>query len=129
MSELKIGVIGAAGRMGGAVIRQVAETEGCAVVAASEVQGSPAIGRDAGEVAGLGTIGVAITGEPRVLFNDAEAVIEFSTPAATIDHVHAAAEARCIHVIGTTGLDADQEKMLAPRRVRISGCAFDAAIS
>ncbi len=113
MANLKIGVVGAAGRMGGAVIRQVAETDGCTVVAASEVQGSPAIGRDAGEVAGLGTIGVAITGAPRDLFNDAEAVIEFSTPAATIDHVHAAAEAHCIHVIGTTGLDGDQEKILA----------------
>ncbi len=112
MADMKIGVVGAAGRMGGAVIRQVAETEGCVVVAASEVQGSPAIGRDAGEVAGLGTIGVAITGDPRALFDRAEAVIEFSSPAATVDHARAAAEAGCIHVIGTTGLDADQERAL-----------------
>ena len=112
MADLKIGVVGAAGRMGGAVIRQVAETEGCVVVAASEIQGSPAIARDAGEVAGLGTIGVAITGDPRTLFDRAEAVIEFSSPAATVDHARAAAEAGCIHVIGTTGLDADQERAL-----------------
>lgn len=113
MADLKIGVVGAAGRMGGAVIRQVSETEGCVVVAASEVQGSPVVGRDAGEAAGIGAIGVSVTADPHALFDRAEAVIEFSTPGATMDHARTAAEARCIHVIGTTGLDADQTKALA----------------
>ena len=60
MADMKIGVVGAAGRMGGAVIRQVTETGGCAVAAASEILGSAAIGRDAGEVAGAGTLGVEV---------------------------------------------------------------------
>ena len=113
MADMKIGVVGAAGRMGGAVIRQAMETEGCVVVAASEVQGSPAVGRDAGEVAGIGSIGVKISSQLRDLFGTADAVIEFSSPAATIEHARAAAQAGCIHIIGTTGLDADQEKALA----------------
>ena len=60
MADLKIGVMGAGGRMGGAVIRQVADTPGCVVVAACEGQASPALGRDAGELAGIGRIGVVI---------------------------------------------------------------------
>ncbi len=113
MADMKIGVVGAAGRMGGAVIRQVTETDGCAVVAASEAQGSPAVGRDAGELAGIGAIGVTVSADPRALFAKSDAVIEFSSPTATIDHARVAADARCIHIIGTTGLDGEQEKTLA----------------
>ena len=112
MADLSIGVVGAAGRMGAAVIRQVSETAGCAVVAASEVAGSTAVGRDAGELAGLGAIGVEVRDDPSKLFDLADAVIEFSTPRATIDHAGIAAERGRIHIIGTTGLDADQDARL-----------------
>lgn len=112
MADLKIGVVGAAGRMGGAVIRQIAETEGCVTAAASEVAGSPAVGSDAGELAGTGAIGVAVGDDAAGLFSGTDAVIEFSTPEATIDHAKAAADAGCIHIIGTTGLDADHEAAL-----------------
>ena len=112
MADLKIGVVGAAGRMGGAVIRQIVEIEGCIAAAASEVHGSPAVGRDAGELAGHDAIGVAVSDDAAALFSGTDAVIEFSTPQSTLDHARAAAAADCIHVVGTTGLDADQEAAL-----------------
>lgn len=112
MADMKIGVVGAAGRMGGTVIRQASETDGCTVVAAGEVAGSIAVGRDAGELAGMGTLGVAVTDQAEALFAEADAVIEFSTPEATVSHAAMAEAAGCIHIIGTTGLDADQEAAL-----------------
>ena len=120
MADLSIGVVGAAGRMGSAVIRQVSETAGCAVVAASEVAGSTAIGRDAGALAGLDAIGVEVSDDASKLFGRADAVIDFSTPRATIDHAAIAASHRRIHIIGTTGLDADQDAAL--------GAAADRAV-
>ena len=113
MADMKIGVVGAAGRMGGAVVRQVAATDGCMVVAACETHGSPAVGRDAGDLAGIGPIGVTVLDDAAALFQAADAVVEFSIPAATIVHSGLAAAAGCIHVIGTTGLDAVQEAALA----------------
>ena len=105
MADLKIGVMGAAGRMGGAVIRQVADTPGCAVVAACEGTGNPALGRDAGELAGLGKIGVAIGGDAAAVIAASDAIIEFSVPAATVTHAKLAAAKGVAHIIGTTGLD------------------------
>jgi len=113
MAELRIGVTGAAGRMGGAVIRQVAATEGCRVVAACEAPGSAAIGRDAGEAAGIGAIGVAIGADAGAVFAAADAVIEFTAPAASVAHAKLAAERKVAHVIGTTGLDAASLAALA----------------
>ena len=117
MADMKIGVVGAAGRMGGAVIRQVTETDGCAVVAACETHGSPAVGRDAGDLAAIGPIGVTVVDDPAALFQTADAVVEFSIPAATIAHTGLAAAAGCIHVIGTTGFsDADLSQLKAAAR-------------
>jgi 4-hydroxy-tetrahydrodipicolinate reductase len=112
MADMKIGVVGAAGRMGGAVVRQVTETNGCAVAAASEISGSPAIGRDAGDLAGIGPLGVEVIDDAAALFNRVDAVIEFSAPDSTVSHAADAAAAGCIHIIGTTGLDKAQEGAL-----------------
>ncbi len=112
MADMKIGIVGAAGRMGGAVVRQVTETAGCAVVAASEIAGSAAIGRDAGELAGIGPLGVEVTDDAAAMFSRVDAVIEFSAPDSTVAHAADAAAAGCIHIIGTTGLDSGQEKAL-----------------
>jgi 4-hydroxy-tetrahydrodipicolinate reductase len=112
MADMKIGVVGAAGRMGGAVVRQVSENAGCAVAAAIELAGSAAVGRDAGELAGIGALGVTVTDDAKELFAAAEAVIEFSSPEATVAHARIAADAGCIHIIGTTGLDADHQAAL-----------------
>lgn len=112
MPDMKIGVVGAAGRMGGAVVRQVTETGGCVVAAASEIQGSEAVGRDAGDLAGIGSLGVEVIDDAAAMFDRVDAVIEFSIPASTTTHAQRAADAGCIHIIGTTGLTPDQEDIL-----------------
>ena len=118
MTDLAIGVLGAAGRMGGAVVREVAETEGCVLAAAADVPGSPAIGRDAGELAGTERAEVVIGDDAASVFAAAQVVIEFSLPDATVAHAAMAAEAGVAHVIGTTGLDAAQESALAEAAAR-----------
>ena len=77
---MKIGIIGAGGRMGQASIRQVMQTPGCTVAAASDAPGSPAVGRDAGEVAGVGALGLEVAGNAASVFAASEAVIEFTLP-------------------------------------------------
>tara|TARA_R110000868_G_scaffold11751_8_gene57315 strand:- start:101 stop:913 length:813 start_codon:yes stop_codon:yes gene_type:complete len=112
MADRKIGIIGAGGRMGQACIRQVTETGGCAVVAASDVSGSPLIGRDAGEAAGAGSLGVAVTDDAAAVVAASDAVIEFTLPGPTVDHVALTAEAGVAHIIGTTGMETAQEDAL-----------------
>ena len=113
MTELAIGVIGAGGRMGTTVVQEIVDTEGCALAAAAEAPGHSAIGRDAGEVAGLGALGVSIGADPAAVFGRAEAVIEFALPEATARHVGLAARAGTAHVIGTTGFGAAHEAAIA----------------
>jgi len=113
MADLRIGVIGAGGRMGGAIVRQTHETPGVTLVAACENAGHAAIGRDAGEVAGIGANGVKIGAQAEAVFEACDAAIEFSTPDASVAHAKLAAARKRIHVIGTTGLDAAAERALA----------------
>lgn len=117
MSDMKIAVLGAAGRMGQSLTRALAGTPGCVVAGGVEAKGSPAIGRDVGEVAGLEPMGVAITDDPLPVFASVDGVLDFTTPAATTAHATLAAQARIVHVIGTTGLtDADLAKLEAAAR-------------
>jgi 4-hydroxy-tetrahydrodipicolinate reductase len=112
MTEMKIGVMGCAGRMGVMVVREVAAAEGCRLIGGVEGAGHEAVGRDAGEVSGLGPLGVVVTDDPVALFAATDAVIEFSAPEAAAAHAGLAAQARAAHVVGTTGLNADQEEEL-----------------
>jgi 4-hydroxy-tetrahydrodipicolinate reductase len=106
---MKLAIMGAAGRMGRALIRAVAETSGCSVAGATERAGSPMLGQDAGAVAGVGTLGVAFVDDPLPLFTHVDGILDFVSPAATVEHAALAAQARIVHVIGTTGFTADQE--------------------
>lgn len=112
MSEFRIGVIGAAGRMGRMLAREVSAAPGCVLAAACEKPGHESVGRDAGEVAGLAPLGVAITDQPAAMFARVDAAIDFTVPQATAAHAGLAAQSKVIHVIGTTGLDAEQERAL-----------------
>ncbi len=109
VDDMKIGVVGCAGRMGQMVVRQVSETAGCVVVGGTEPTGSPAIGADIGVLAGLDPLGVTATDDPAAMIAAADAVIDFTVPAATAEHARLAAQAEAVLVAGTTGLDADQE--------------------
>jgi 4-hydroxy-tetrahydrodipicolinate reductase len=114
-------VVGAAGRMGQALIRTIAEIDGVHLAGAIERPGSDALGRDAGELAGLGTNGVLITDDALPVFAKAEGVLDFTAPAATLEFADLAAQARIVHVIGTTGMDESHEARLeaASRHARI----------
>jgi 4-hydroxy-tetrahydrodipicolinate reductase len=117
MSEMRIAVLGAAGRMGQSLARAVAATEGCVLAGGVEAKGSPAIGRDLGEIAGLGPLGIAVTDDPLALFAEIDGVLDFTAPKATVGFAGLAAQARIVHVIGTTGLSAeDMAKIEAAAR-------------
>jgi 4-hydroxy-tetrahydrodipicolinate reductase len=113
MSEpLQIGILGASGRMGQMLIRAVCENENCLLVGALEREGSQAIGQDAGVLAGLPPVGIPVSDDPLPLFAKAQAVIDFTSPQATTTYAGLAAQARIVHVIGTTGLSDNDFKKL-----------------
>ncbi len=105
MGTTKIGIVGCAGRMGLTLARQVAASEGCVLCGGTEVVGNENIGRDLGELAGLGSNGIMVQTEPAALFAAADAVLDFTVPAASASHAALAAENETAHVIGTTGFE------------------------
>jgi 4-hydroxy-tetrahydrodipicolinate reductase len=113
MDKTNIAVMGAAGRMGRELIRAVHGSEACALIGAAEHEGSIALGQDAGLLAGLGKLGVVITDDATELFARADAVLDFTTPAASVDFAALAANARNVHVLGTTGLSAADDARIA----------------
>ena len=114
MSDMKLIVVGAAGRMGRTLTRIVTESEGVTVAGADRPRRrSPEIGQDAGMLAGVGELGVAVTADPLPLFAKADGVLDFTVPAATVAFAELAAQARIAHIIGTTGLGADDEAKIA----------------
>ncbi|HEX8045663.1 4-hydroxy-tetrahydrodipicolinate reductase [Rhizobium sp.] len=118
---MKLVVVGAAGRMGQALIRLIHATEGLTLHAAVARPGSAFIGKDAGEIAGLGPIGIPVTDDPLSAFLHADGVIDFTTPATSVTFADLAAQARIVHIIGTTGCSADDETRFkaAARHARI----------
>ncbi|RWE12919.1 MAG: 4-hydroxy-tetrahydrodipicolinate reductase [Mesorhizobium sp.] len=113
VNEMGLVVVGAAGRMGQALIRAIHTIPGARVAGAIERAGSPHFGKDAGELAGIGNIGVTIGEDPLPAFAKADGVLDFSSPAATVEFAGYAAQARIAHVIGTTGCSADDNAKIA----------------
>jgi 4-hydroxy-tetrahydrodipicolinate reductase len=110
-------VAGAAGRMGQTLLRSIHASDGMKIHAALERPDSPALGKDAGELCGIGPIGVPITADPLLALLKADALIDFTSPASTIEFAGLAAQARIVHVIGTTGCSPeDDEKIKAAAR-------------
>ncbi len=112
MSDMKLAIMGASGRMGRELIRAVHEAEGCIVAGGTEAAGSDAVGRDLGELAGIGALGVAVTDKPLELFAGIDGILDFTLPAATVSFVELAAQARIVHVIGTTGFTVEDENKI-----------------
>jgi 4-hydroxy-tetrahydrodipicolinate reductase len=111
---MRLVVVGADGRMGRMLVRAVAQAEGCTLSAAIEREGSPALGQDAGTLSGLQPLGVPVTDDPLAAFAATDGVLDFTAPAATVHFAELAAQARIVHVVGTTGLsDGDMEKLKA----------------
>ena len=83
MSDMRLIVAGAGGRMGRTLIKAIAETPGLRCPARSRTRGSPLIGQDAGELAGLGNNGIALTADAKALLAKADGIIDFTVPKAT----------------------------------------------
>ncbi|MGE3064520.1 MAG: 4-hydroxy-tetrahydrodipicolinate reductase [Hyphomicrobiaceae bacterium] len=117
MTDMKIAVMGAAGRMGRELIRAVHATDGCVLAGAIEQKGSLALGQDAGLLAGLGKLGAVITDDMLEVVANVDGVLDFTVPKATVECAGLCANARIVHVIGTTGLgEADDAKIQAAAR-------------
>ncbi len=112
MNEMKLVVAGASGRMGCSLIRAILALEGVTLHGAIERDGSEMIGRDAGEIAGLGRNGITISGDALATIANADGLIDFTAPAASVEYAGYTAQARCVHVIGTTGFSEDEEEKL-----------------
>jgi 4-hydroxy-tetrahydrodipicolinate reductase len=106
---MKIAIMGAGGRMGRTLVRVLHEMPDCSITGGTEPAGSNMVGADIGELAGVGRLGIPVTIDPLELLIRSEAVIDFTSPAATAEHAGLAAQARIVHVIGTTGLTSQQE--------------------
>ena len=107
-------VTGASGRMGQMLIRTIAASDKARLVGAIERDGHDWLGRDVGEMMNIGALGVTVDSDPLESFARAHAVIDFTAPMATLNFAKYAAQARVVHVIGTTGMSADQIAALEP---------------
>jgi 4-hydroxy-tetrahydrodipicolinate reductase len=113
MGDMGLVVVGAAGRMGQTLIRTISAMPGARIAGAVERAGSPHLGKDAGELAGIGRIGVPIGDDPLPAFARADGVLDFTSPAASVEFAGYAAQARIVHVIGTTGCSAGDDAKIA----------------
>lgn len=110
---MKIGVVGCAGRMGQQLIREITQKQGVTLSGAVERAESPALGKDAGILAGIDALGVEISADREALFKNSDAVIDFTSPENTLHCAAFAAKYNTIHVIGTTGMTEEHKQQLA----------------
>jgi 4-hydroxy-tetrahydrodipicolinate reductase len=109
---MKVAVMGVAGRMGQELVR-AAHAAGCTIVGAVEREGSPAIGADIGTIAGIKPLGLTVTADALDVISRCEGILDFTSPKATVEFAALAANARAVHVIGTTGLTASDDAHIA----------------
>jgi len=118
MSDMLLVVAGAGGRMGRTVIKAIAETDGVVLAGAMDAPDGPVIGRDAGELAGLGPNGIAVSAEAPALLAHTDGLIDFTIPHASMTLVGQTAAHGLVHIIGTTGFTAEHEKIIAAAALR-----------
>jgi 4-hydroxy-tetrahydrodipicolinate reductase len=113
MSDMRLIVAGAGGRMGRTLVKAIAETPGLMLVGATEGEGSTLLSQDSGVLAGLPPNRVIVTSEVRPLTLAADGILDFTIPSATVKLAALAAETRIAHIIGTTGMSADDDAQVA----------------
>ncbi|MEQ1669610.1 MAG: 4-hydroxy-tetrahydrodipicolinate reductase [Hyphomicrobium sp.] len=106
---MKIAVMGASGRMGRELLRAIAATPGCEISGGTERAGTPEIGCDIGLLIGNTPLGITVSDDARAVIATSDAILDFTSPAATVSFAKLAAELGKVHVIGTTGWDAAGE--------------------
>lgn len=111
--ELSIAVMGVGGRMGRELVRTVHAAKGCRVAGGIEPEGSPDVGADIGELAGLGHLDLPVTTDALELIAGVDAILDFTAPSASVTFAGLAANARIVHVIGTTGLSEQDDAAIA----------------
>ena len=108
---MKIGIVGAAGRMGRMVVAEVLSTDGAELAGGTEQPGSDWIGQDVAALAGMGAgaeaVGLTVGDDAGALFQASDGVIDFTQPAATAEHAGLAGENGRALIVGTTGLEAE----------------------
>ncbi len=109
MADMRLIVAGAGGRMGRTLVRAISETEGAVVAGALAAPGSQWIGQDAGTLAGLPANGIEVSADLWSRSANADGILDFTVPRATIANVAIAAQRGLVHVIGTTGLSASDD--------------------
>lgn len=107
-------ITGASGRMGQMLIKTVTDSDQARLVGVVERKDHDWIGQDVGTVMGGQALGVTVTDDPLEAFAQTQAVIDFTAPEATLEFAALAAQARCVHVIGTTGMSDEQIAALEP---------------
>jgi 4-hydroxy-tetrahydrodipicolinate reductase len=110
MAEVRIGVIGVAGRVGRMLVADIAATADCALAGGVARAGSAACGQDLGELAGIGRLGIVAADDAEALLGGVDVAIEFTSPEATAEHAALAARLGKPVVIGTTGLHGAEER-------------------
>lgn len=108
-SEMKLAVMGAGGRMGGALIRAIKDMPNAVLVAAIDREGAEAIGKDSGVLSGIGANGIAISSDLETGLDACDGVIDFTIPQASVALSQKVARHNCIQVIGTTGCTQDED--------------------
>lgn len=106
---VRVVIVGATGRMGRTLVSCARQMSGLVIVGAIDRADDPAIGRDVGELAGIGTLGVPVSGELSAVLDAADVVVDFSDPASTAGHLAACAAAEVALLVGTTGLPPEIE--------------------
>jgi len=109
-----ITITGASGRMGQMLLKTVLDSDRARLVGAVERSGHAWVGRDVGEAMGGQANGIIVTDDPLEAFAISQAVIDFTTPAATLEFAALTAQARAVHIIGTTGMSAAEIEQLEP---------------
>ena len=112
MADMRLVVIGAQGRMGRALISAISEQSGVRVAAAVEKEGAGRIGVDAGTLAGLPPLDIPVTSDLSAALDDADGLIDFTAPEASLGFAEMTAAKGKVHVIGTTGFSPEQEEKL-----------------
>ncbi|MBM3491537.1 MAG: 4-hydroxy-tetrahydrodipicolinate reductase [Alphaproteobacteria bacterium] len=106
---MKIGILGGGGRMGLALVRQIAATPGAALAGGCERAGHPALGQDLGVAAGLTPAGKLLTADAAALAGAADVLLDFTLPRIVAEHVEMAARIGTPIVVGTTGTEAAED--------------------
>jgi 4-hydroxy-tetrahydrodipicolinate reductase len=119
---VRIGITGAAGRMGRTLIEAISLVEGLTLTAAIERPESTLLGADSGELAGLGKNGVAVVDSLATVIDEIDVLIDFSVPAATLANLALCREKNAAIVIGTTGFTPEQQGEIEQAAGVISIC-------